>query len=124
MHGGSFSSWPVLEPSLSENHRPETHVLPSGCSLNAVLDVTHGILYMAVSVPNPRVGQTTVVTVLQDATGAQLTHLMHTACRDVNLSRDAFLPSKALSQCRPLMDSGHTLYLTAPASERACWRPC
>ena len=38
--------------------------------LNSVLDVTNGILYMAVLVPNPRQRQTMVITVLQDAAGA------------------------------------------------------
>jgi hypothetical protein len=36
------------------------------------MDVTHGVLYLVVSVPNPRKAQTTVVTVLQDATGAEM----------------------------------------------------
>ncbi len=38
-----------------------------------MLDVTNGVLYIAVSVPNPRKGQTTVVTVLQDAAGLKPT---------------------------------------------------
>ena len=46
------------------------------CSLNSVLDVTNGVLYIAVSVPDPRKGQTTVVTVLQDATGMKPDHLL------------------------------------------------
>ena len=62
--------------SLSNGTDAETLLEPilSGCAcrLNSVLDVTNGILYIAVSVPNPRKAQTTVVTVLQDATGVQL----------------------------------------------------
>ena len=59
----------VLRPhdaeSLTDDYRLR-------CSLNSVLDVSNGVLYLAVSVPDPREGQTTVVTVLQDAAGEQL----------------------------------------------------
>ena len=38
-------------------------------SLNSVLDVTHGILYLVVAVTDPHKPQTIVITVLQDAAG-------------------------------------------------------
>ena len=47
-----------------------THVSSSLRSLNSVMDVTNGVLYLVISVPNPSKPQTTVVTVLQDAQGA------------------------------------------------------
>ena len=54
---------------------PAAHVLCLPRSLNSVLDVNNGILYLAVSVPDPRKGQTTVVTVLQDAAGVHDRHV-------------------------------------------------
>ena len=58
--------------SLMEDAIIVTRVLLSRCSLNSVMDVTHGVLYLVLSVPDPRKAQTTVVSVLQDATGAEL----------------------------------------------------
>jgi hypothetical protein len=52
--------------------RPPHARLTLDLSLNSVLDVTNGILYIAIAVVDPSKPETIVVTVLQDATGMEV----------------------------------------------------